>query len=151
VASQTSRKPPADPTDGTAEGRLSLVPDAHPARARHDRIIAQVRGPRAYREGSPDSPDLTAAARLEAAEERDELAYFRDIAALARDLLAEARSLAMTRRDDGAAESAADRALAAADRRAAARDRELAAQERLRALVDREALAREARAPSQDL
>jgi hypothetical protein len=150
VARQSSRNPPLDPSNGAAEGRLSLVPDADPARARHDRIIAQVRGPRAHREGSPDSPDLTAAARLEAAEERDELAYFRDIAALARDLLAEAR-LAMTQRDDGGAESAADRALAAADRRAAARDRELAAQERLRALVDREALAREARAPSQDL
>lgn len=147
MARQTSRDSPLDPTNATAEGwqeRLSLVPDAHPARAHHDRIIAQVRRPSPDAERDRHTDDQTAQARLDAAEERDELAYFRDIAALARDRVAEARSLAMTQLDDDAG-SAAYRALAAEDRRAAARDRELAAQERLRALVDREALAREAR------
>ncbi|MGH2840822.1 MAG: GGDEF domain-containing protein [Solirubrobacteraceae bacterium] len=45
--------------------------------------------------------------------------------------------------DDARARAAEQRALAAQDRHDAAQDREAAAQERLRALVDREALARE--------
>ncbi|MDX6705650.1 MAG: hypothetical protein QOI48_1496 [Solirubrobacteraceae bacterium] len=114
----------------------------------------------------------SAHARLDAAQQRDEIAQSRDLAAFTRDEVAGARDLAMAARDvtyaqaEGAraisgadivvraarqrkraaehrAQVAEQRALAAEDRRAAANDREQAARERLRALVDREALARE--------
>ena len=110
--------------------------------------------------------------RLLAADKRDAIADARDIAARARDHTADARSLAMAQRDaaheqeDGAralngaeiviraagqrkraaerrALAAEQRTMAAQDRQAAARDREQAARGRLRALVDREALARQ--------
>jgi diguanylate cyclase (GGDEF)-like protein len=114
----------------------------------------------------------TAQVRLHAADKRDAIAEARDVAALARDHAADARSLAMAQRDaayqqeDGAralngaeiviraagqrkraaerrALAAEQRTMAAEDRQAAAQDREQAARERLRALVDREALARQ--------
>jgi hypothetical protein len=62
--------------------------------------------------------------------------------AMARDQAAELRGVAPSNAD-----AAAHRTLAARDREDAARDREQAAKERLRSLVDREALAREARSP----
>lgn len=78
-------------------------------------------------------------ARLDRAACRDTMAVARDVRARARDSAAELY-------DDVAGEADAavlNRSRAAQDRREAAQDREEAARERLRALVDREALARE--------
>lgn len=108
---------------------------------------------------------LTAAARLDTADQRDAGAHTRDLAALARDLAATARDLALAQRDEayenqlsaraatGAhivlraaehrADAATDRARAAEDRRAAQLDRQHAARDRRQALADREELARQ--------
>jgi hypothetical protein len=83
-----------------------------------------------------------AQARLDRAAARDTAAAARDARARARDEAAELRDLA------AAAAGAVPRHQAARDRSQAAEDREEAARERLRALVDREALAREARHPA---
>ena len=114
--------------------------------------------------------EQTAADRLASAQARDATAQARDLAGLARDRSAAARDLAMAQRDaeyelDGElavsgaqivmpgakqrkraaeyrAQAAGHRLQAALDREAAAADREQGARDRLRALVDREALAR---------
>ena len=123
-------------------------------------------GSRAIRQRGARHREETASARLHSAAERDATAHARDIAARARDQAAAARDLAMAQRDaeyehDGQravtggraaeqrrraaqhrAQAAEHRAEAAADRVAAALDREQGARDRLRALVDREALAR---------
>ena len=84
-------------------------------------------------------------ARLDRAACRDTLAAARDVRARARDRAAELYD-AVFGEDDAAV---LNRVRAAHDRDEAAQDREEAARERLRALVDREALAREvARRPS---
>lgn len=114
--------------------------------------------------------EQTTSTRLQSASERDATAQTRDVAARARDHAAAARDLAMAQQDadydhDGQRavsgaeivmraagqrkraalhrrQAAEHRALAALDREAAAADREQGSRDRLRALADREALAR---------
>lgn len=88
----------------------------------------------------PVSDDPSSAkARLDRADWRDTTAAARDVRARARDEAAELRDAVVAPADAGSHREAAH------DRHEAAEDREEAARERLRALVDREALAREAR------
>ncbi len=102
---------PAEPLTGAAEA-LRAAPGPEPPRV----------GP-AARSAAQRTPEgeLTAEARLDAADARDALAHARDLAAPTRDGALAARGL----------------------RDAAAADREQAARERLHALVDREILADE--------
>lgn len=107
---------PANPLNGASEGAPKVpqyLPDG-----------PNLRGAglsREIRRRSAAEGRLTAAARLDAADERDALAHARDLAASTRDDAADARGL----------------------REAGAADREQAARERLHALVDREILADE--------
>jgi hypothetical protein len=89
----------------------------------------------------PISDDASPAqARLDRADWRDAMATARDARARARDRSAELYDVALG--EDDAEAAVLNRARAAHDRYEAAHDREEAARERLRALVDREALAR---------
>ncbi len=158
----------ADRDQAASDHDLALGADAGAHEFSHD---VRQRTAQARRRASLKR-EQTANARLASAENRDKIATVRDIAATARDQAAAARDLALAQGDDAdaradAADAQADtdagsraatqrrraaelreraaqhRALAAEDRRAAAEDREQAARERLRALVDREALARQ--------